>query len=164
VAKIALVLAAGDNNVIGLNNAMPAWDLKDDMARFRTITSSGPVVMGRKTYDSIGRPLPRRRNIVITRQAGLILPGCDVVTSLDAALALAKTENTAEIFIIGGAQIYQQALSQADTIYLTRVHTTPSGDAHFQFDPSQWRVDWREEHAKDERNDNAFTYLNLSRI
>ena len=160
---IALVVAAGENDVIGRSGTMPAWDLPDDMARFRKITSGRPVIMGRKTYDSMGRPLPQRRNIIITRQSDLSLAGCEVVLSLAEAIVAAQADGPGEIYVIGGGEIYQQALALAAKIYLTRVHARPAGDAFFKFNPKVWHEDWREEHLADERNDHAFTFINLSR-
>lgn len=160
---IALIVAAGENNVIGRSGTMPAWNLPDDMARFRKITSGRPVIMGRKTYDSIGRPLPKRRNIVISRQAALTIAGCDVVVSLEEAIVLAQEDGAGEIYVIGGGQIYEQALHLAARIYLTRVHASPDGDAFFEYNPKVWHEDWREQHPADARNDHAFTFINLSR-
>lgn len=161
--EIALIVAAGENDVIGRDGTMPAWDLPDDMARFRKITKGRPIIMGRKTYDSIGRPLPQRRNIVISRQEDLMIQGCDTATSLEAAIIAAREDGPGEIYVIGGGQIYKQALNFAAKIYLTRVHAEPEGDAFFSLDPEVWREDWREEHPADARNDHAFTFINLSR-
>jgi len=159
--KIALVVATAENGVIGNKNAL-LWRLPDDLKHFKAVTLGKPVIMGRKTYDSIGRPLPGRLNIVISRQAGLRIEGCTVVASLDAAFAAAG--NVAEIAVIGGGEIYRQALPRATVIYLTKVHASFDGDASF---PALAQDDWlettREPHAADERHAYAFTFLILQR-
>jgi dihydrofolate reductase len=160
---ISLVVAAAENDVIGRTGTMLPWNLPDDLAHFREITRGRPIIMGRKTYDSIGRPLPKRRNIVISRQAGLIIPGCEVVASLDEAIVAALEDGDGEIFVIGGGQIFEQALPHAARIYLTRVHAEVEGDAYFRYDPKVWQEESREHHPKDEHNDYAFTFINLSR-
>ena len=117
--KLSIVVAASDNDVIGVGNQLP-WRLPDDLKRFKALTLGKPVVMGRKTYASIGRPLPGRLNIVISRQAGLALEGVVTVRSIDEALAAAK--DAPEVMVIGGGEIYRQILSRVQTIHLTRAH------------------------------------------
>lgn len=133
---ISLIVAVAQNGVIGDRNAL-LWHIAEDLRNFKRITSGHPVVMGRKTYESLGRPLPNRTNVVVTRQA-LELPGCTVVHSLEEALRLFPAEE--ECFVIGGAQIYAQALPLADRLYLTRVEHPYEGDTRFpEWDPAQWR-------------------------
>ena len=125
---ISLIVAASTNGVIGNKGALP-WHLGDDLQRFKALTMGKPIVMGRLTWDSIGRALPGRQNIVISRRAGFVADGADVVTSPAAALSAADTAE--EVMIIGGAQIYQLFRQQASRIYLTKVHVELDGDAHF---------------------------------
>jgi dihydrofolate reductase len=146
---VSLIVAAAANGVIGCDNQMP-WHLPEDLAHFKRLTLGHPVVMGRKTYESIlaalGKPLPGRTNIVVTRQAGFAAPGCIVAASLDAALA-AAARAAEEIFVIGGAEIYRLALERADRVYLTRIDAAFDGDATFPaLDPAAWRETERENH------------------
>ena len=136
---ISHVVALSNNNVIGVNNSLP-WNLKTDLAHFKNYTSNKIIVMGRKTYESIGRPLPKRRNIVITRQQDLVIEGCDVVQSLQQALDLARTEDH-EPRIIGGATLYQQAFPLTTRLFLTEVQQTVEGDTFF---PEWNRNEWHE--------------------
>ncbi len=132
--RIALIWAMARNGVIGRDNKLP-WYLPEDLKYFKRVTTGKPVIMGRKTYDSIGRPLPNRTNIVVTRDASLTLPGVKVVTSLDDALDLARAESVIsdveEVIVMGGAEIYAQALPHADRLYVTLVHAEVEGDAVF---------------------------------
>lgn len=138
---LSIIVAVAENGVIGDKNTL-LWHISEDLKRFKAITSGHPVVMGRKTYDSLGRPLPNRHNVVITRQEGLQIAGCSVVHSLEESLRLLEGEE--EIFIIGGAQIYAEALAKAqrgDRLYLTRVHHPYEGDTRFpEWDDSSWRL------------------------
>lgn len=155
---LSLIVAADLNNVIGAGNKL-LWNLPDDMKHFRELTSGHPVIMGRKTYESIGRPLPKRRNIVISRQKDLAIDGCDVVDSLERAIELVKDDPTSEAFIIGGGEIYRQAMDRADRIYLTRVHGEFTGDTFFpEIDPKEWKEVEREEHTKDDSHEYAFEF------
>ncbi|TSC79246.1 MAG: dihydrofolate reductase [Candidatus Peregrinibacteria bacterium Gr01-1014_25] len=161
--RISLIVAASENDVIGKNGTLP-WHLPDDWKHFRDLTKGHPVIMGRKTYASIGRPLPERLNIVITRQSKLIIEGCTVVASLDDALRIARESGAQEAFVIGGGEIYRDAARLADVIYLTRVHTTTDGDVTFPtIDPDAWREVAREEHPADEKHAHAFTFLTYER-
>lgn len=136
--EIAIIVAVADNGVIGVDGALP-WHLPGDLRRFRERTLGHHVVMGRHTYVSIGRPLPGRHNVVLSRDPALRLPGCTVVGSLGAALEVARAGGDTEAFVIGGAALYREALPIADRIYLTRVHASPPGDTHFPaLDPTQW--------------------------
>lgn len=153
--RISLIAAASENNVIGNHGTIP-WNIPEDMKHFRTLTTGKPVIMGRKTYESIGHPLPKRPNIVITRQKRFTAEGCHVVASLDEALQIADCKNAEEVFVIGGGEIYREALEKADRIYLTRVHATIEGDAFFpEFHPEHWNV-VREERYE---GDPAYTFL-----
>lgn len=161
--KVALICAMADNRVIGKDNQTP-WHLPNDMKHFKEVTMDHPVIMGRKTYESIGRPLPGRRNIVITRQEDLKIEGCDVVHSLEEALELAKGDSPKEIDVIGGEQIYSLALPLADRIYLTIVHADIEGDAYFpEFSEEEWVGVEREEHPSDEDHPYAFTFVTYTR-
>lgn len=158
---ISLIVAASSNNVIGANGGLP-WHLSDDLKRFKAITMGKPIVMGRKTYESIGRPLPGRKNIIITRQADFSAAGCDVVSSVEAAMAAAG--NAEEIMVIGGAQIYDLFLPEAQRIYLTRVQVDVDGDAFFAaLDAELWTETAREELAAGGANQHNATFLIYSR-
>jgi dihydrofolate reductase len=165
---IALVVARARNGVIGRDGDLP-WRLKSDMAFFKATTMGKPVVMGRKTWDSLPRkPLPGRLNIVVTRQPGYVAEGADVFTDLGAALdrarAQAKADGVAEVCVIGGAQIYHESLPVADRLYLTEVDADPEGDAHFPDpDPSIWREISAERREAGEGDDHAWTIRVLER-
>ena len=144
---VSIIVAAATNNVIGVNGELP-WHLSADLKRFKAITMGKPIVMGRLTHESIGKALPGRLNIVISRQPGYRAAGCEVVDSPDAALAVAN--DAEEIMVIGGGRIYAEMLPLADRIYLTRVHANPDGDAFFpDLDPAEWRITEREDFAAD---------------
>jgi dihydrofolate reductase len=159
---ISLIVAASTNNVIGAQGELP-WRLSDDLKRFKALTMGKPIVMGRKTWESIGRPLPGRQNIVITRQEGYVAEGCDVVDSPEAAIEAAG--DAAEIMIIGGSHIYDAFLPRADRIYLTRVHAEVEGDAFLpELHAEEWRADSTENHAADDKNDYETEFVVLNRI
>lgn len=158
---ISLIVAADEKNCIGGQNKL-LWSLPDDLKRFRSLTEKHAIVMGRKTYESIGRPLPKRRNIVITRSDDWSAERVEVVHSLDEALELCEGEK--EVFLIGGGEIYSQAIGKADRIYLTRVHGTFEGDVFFPtIDLNQWKEVRKEAHGKDERHEYAFTFIDYER-
>src|SRR5262245_37247505 len=147
---VSFVVAVAENRVMGADNRLP-WHLPADLKRFKALTLGKPIVMGRKTYDSIGRALPGRTNIVVSRQPGLALEGCIVVSSLAAALAAAG--DAPEIMVIGGGALFHEALPLAQRIYLTRVHAAVAGDILFpQLDPAEWREVFSEPHAADEQH------------
>lgn len=159
--QTTIVVAVSANNAIGKDNQL-LWHLPADLKHFKNITSGHTIVMGRKTYDSIGKPLPNRRNIVITRQTGLQLAGIEVVNSLEEAMNLCKDKE--QVFIIGGAEIYRQALSICDKIELTRVHQEFEADAFFpELDNETWKEVWRKDHLPDEKNKFAYTFSTLER-
>ncbi|MBQ3208273.1 MAG: dihydrofolate reductase [Alistipes sp.] len=158
---ISIIVAVAKNGVIGDKNAL-LWHLREDMIHFRTTTSGHPVVMGRKTFDSIGRPLPKRTNVVITRDTNLTIEGCTVVHSLEEAVAL--FDPSEEVFIIGGAQIYRQAMPLADRIYLTVIDKPYEGDTSFpEIDYSVWRECNREDFARGEAFEHPFSFITLER-
>lgn len=160
--KISLIVAMADNRVIGNNNGLP-WHLPADLQHFKAITMGKPIVMGRKTRESIGRPLPGRTNIVVTRDRSYQAEGCVVVHSIDEAFAAAA--DAEEIMIIGGAEFYRQVLPRTGTIYLTQVHGSFEGDAFFPLlDAAEWEEIAREDHEPDERNPHAYSFVQLQRI
>jgi dihydrofolate reductase len=141
--KIVLVAAIGQNNVIGRDGQLP-WRLKSDLQHFRAVTINRPVVMGRKTYESIGKPLKDRTNIVLTKDLGLIVPGGVLATSLDAAMSMARQDATKrgvdEIMVIGGGDVFERMMPKADRLEITHVHASPEGDAFFPvIDAQLWR-------------------------
>lgn len=160
---LSLIAAVSDDNVIGKDGTLP-WRLPDDLRHFHDLTMGHPVIMGRKTYESIPekhQPLPGRTNIILTRH-GLEIPGCIVVRSMEEAIEQARS--SMEVFVIGGAKVYRQALPFAQRLYLTRVYAQVTGDAFFpdvRWD--EWREVSREEHAADVRHVYAFTFLTYER-
>ena len=159
---ISIIAALAENRVIGINNTLP-WRLPNDLKHFRRLTTGHAIILGRKNYESIGKPLPERTNIVITRNRDFHADGCLIAHSLDEALALAK--NDPEIFVIGGAEIYRAALARTNRLYLTRVHATIAGDTYFpEFDETEWREISRERHKRDERHAYAYSFVVLERI
>ncbi|VAX01321.1 Dihydrofolate reductase [hydrothermal vent metagenome] len=159
---ISIITAMDENRVIGLNNGLP-WKLPSDMKWFRHHTMGKAIVMGRKTFESFGaKPLPKRQNIIVSHNENYVADGCDVVTSIEAALSVVK--NTDEVMIIGGASFYAQTLELANRLYLTTVHTVVSGDAWFpEFDLNDWQVNFEERHEVDEKNPLAHTFRILER-
>jgi dihydrofolate reductase len=156
---ITLVLAMAENSVIGKDGAIP-WRIADDMKRFKALTLGKPVIMGRKTWDSLPRrPLIDRPNIVVTRQSGWSADGAIAASSFNEAMDKAK--DATEIMVIGGGEIYRAALAQADRIELTQVHRAFDGDAHFAFDKSGWREIAREDHTTPDGL--AYSYVTLIR-
>lgn len=143
--RIAIIAAMARHRVIGIRNTLP-WHLPEDLQHFKRLTMGHHIIMGRKTYESIGRPLPGRTTVIVTRDAGFAQAGCLVAASLEQALALC--EGDAEVFFVGGAQIYAQALTLADRLYLTEIDAEYEGDAWFPaFDRGQWRETARERHS-----------------
>jgi dihydrofolate reductase len=159
--RLSAVVAASDNDVIGRDNAMP-WHLPADLAYFKRVTMGKPMLMGRKTYESIGRPLPGRRNLVLSRR-GFAAPGVESVTTIDEALA--RVADAPELMVIGGAEVFRLAMPYLDHVHLTRVHAQVEGDILLpHFEAGQWREVRREDHPADERNPIAMTFLELERI
>jgi len=153
---INIIVAASLNNVIGKDNKL-LWRQSADLKRFKELTTGKTVVMGRKTYDSIGKPLPNRRNIVITRQQ-IEITGCKVVHSLEEALKL-----DSEIFILGGGEIYKKSIILADKIFLTRILTEIEGDTYFPQLGDEWIEESKEDFLKDEKNQFDYQFINYVR-
>ena len=159
----SLIVAMARNRVIGRNNALP-WHLPEDLARFRTVTMGHHMVMGRRTFDSIGRALPGRHNIVLTRHAGFRPADPEVTVVHDLEGALRAAGDVPEVMVIGGAEIYALSMPRAGRILLTRVHSRVDGDTIFaEPDPAQWRVVSREEFPTDSRHPLAMTFEELLR-
>lgn len=151
-----------ENRVIGKENQLP-WHLPADLKFFKATTLHHPILMGRKTYESIGRPLPQRTSIVITRQPGYQVEGAQVVHSLAEAIAAGRQVHP-DLFIIGGAEILREALPLIDTMYLTLIHATFEGDVFYpDFDPQAWQETWREDHRADEKNKYDYSFIKLER-
>ncbi|MFT4121778.1 dihydrofolate reductase [Bradyrhizobium sp.] len=164
--EIVFVVAIAENGVIGAGNAIP-WRLKSDMARFKALTIGKPVVMGRKTFESLRRPLPGRTNIVITRDANYRAAGAVVTTSSVDAAAVARGDalrrSVAEIAVIGGAEIYRQWLDRADRLEITEVHARPEGDTHFDIDRADWDEVERIRHPAGPDDGADFSYVTYRR-
>lgn len=155
---LSIIVAASENNVIGINNHLP-WHLPVDMKYFKDTTMGKPIVMGRKSFEELGRVLPGRPNIMITRQKDYNAEGLYIVPSLEAGIEKAKTFGTEEIFITGGGEIFKMALPIIDRLYLTRVHAEVTGDTYFpEFDPRGWKLVKNERHEKDEKHAYALTF------
>ncbi|MGB5260434.1 MAG: type 3 dihydrofolate reductase [Gammaproteobacteria bacterium] len=160
--KISIIVAMADNRVIGNDNRLP-WHLPADLKHFKATTLGKPIIMGRKTWESIGRPLPGRTNIVVTRDIHYPADGCVVVHSLDAALAAAAGHD--EVMVIGGAEFYRQVLPQASTLYLTLVHDEFEGDVFFPaLEGGEWCEVEREDFNADVNNPHAYSFLRLERV
>ena len=146
--RVSLIVAMAKNRVIGLNNTLP-WHLPADLKHFKELTMGHHIVMGRKTYESIGKPLPGRTSVVVTRNPVYSVPGAVVVNSLEAAISSCGDDE--EIFVIGGAELYRQAITLADRIYLTEIDANIDGDAYFpEFTHSEWDELAREKHSQQE--------------
>lgn len=158
--KTSLIAAISKNGVIGKNNQL-LWRVPDDMRRFKELTTGHPIIMGRKTYESIGKPLPNRANIIITRDKNYPAPGCIVTNSLDEAIEKATEFEGSEIFIIGGGEIYKEAIKLADKLYLTLIHEEKEGDTYFP-DYSEFKKEiYREEKETD--GGLKYTWLELEK-
>lgn len=165
---IALVWAMARNGVIGRDNKLP-WYLPGDLKYFKRVTTGKPAIMGRKTYDSIGRPLPNRTNIIVTRSSGFSADGVRVVGSLDEAYDIAKADaeinGVDEIIVMGGAEIYRQALPHADRLYVTQVHADVEGDTYFpEVDWSQYREIGREDYQAEGSNPYDYSFLVYEKV
>jgi len=159
--NVSIVVAISENYVIGNDNKL-LWHLPNDLKHFKEITTGHTIIMGRKTYESVGKPLPKRRNIIITRQ-NINIEGCEVVNSIEAALALCKGED--EVFIVGGAEIYRQAIKLTDRIYLTIVHKEYEGDSFFpEINKQVWKEVSREDHQSDEKNLLPYSFITLEKV
>jgi len=159
--KISLIVAMASNRAIGLNNQMP-WHLSADLKKFKKITMGSPILMGRKTYESIGRPLPGRTNIIISRNPSYSQPGCLVFNDTDKALESCR--DAEEIFVIGGSELYKSTLPVADTLYLTQIHREFPGDTFFPaIDAGQWVEVEREDIQDDPDVSFNYSFLKLER-
>ena len=160
--KISIIVAAAANNVIGRDGELP-WQLPEDLKRFKQLTIGKPVIMGRLTYESIGRPLPDRRNIVLSTCKGLNIDGCEVVDTPDAAIRLAG--GAEEVMVIGGGGVYAQMLPMADRIYMTRIDATVDGDTFFpELNDKEWQVVDRVDFPADESRQFGFSFVTLDRV
>ena len=162
--RIEIYVAVARNGVIGNEGEMP-WRLSTDLKRFKAITMGKPVVMGRKTWESIGKPLPGRRNIVVTRDRDYRADGADVAPSLTAALEMARSDPTVQVAVIGGGEIYRQAIEMADTLHVTHVEAEIAGDTRFPvIDPAIWKPVKRESVPAGERDTYATEYVIYERM
>jgi dihydrofolate reductase len=147
MSSLSIIVAMAKNRTIGINNTLP-WRIPDDLKHFRKLTMGHHMVMGRKTFESIGKPLPGRTTVVVTRDRNLKIDGCIVAHSLTEALAACASDP--EVFVVGGADIYAQALDLADTLYVTEIQQEVTGDARFpEFDRTQWRETSREKRSQE---------------
>lgn len=161
---VSIIVAASENNVIGINNQLP-WRLSTDLKYFKSTTLGKPIIMGRKTFESLGKPLPGRPNIVVTRQSDFNPEGAYIEPSITAAIEKAKTFEGTELFITGGSQIFEQAWPLVDRIYLTRVYAVLPGDAFFPvIHGSEWNLVSDERHEWDEKNEYPFSFQVWERI
>jgi dihydrofolate reductase len=158
---ISIIVAVAEGGVIGGGGDL-LWHISEDLRRFKQITSGHTVIMGRKTYDSIGRPLPKRRNIVITRNGEWSAEGCERAESLEQAVAMCAGEE--EVFIIGGGEIYRQSMALADKLYLTQVNKPYEGDTYFpEIRPEEWQEVSRESFERGEKFEHPFEFIDLVR-
>jgi dihydrofolate reductase len=168
--QVSIIVAVSENGVIGRNGELP-WRLSNDLRRFKEITMGHTVIMGRRTWESIGRPLPGRRMVVVSRQPGYRVESADVeiATGLDEAIALAAAKGEVEAFVIGGAELYRSALPTADRLYVTLVKAEVEGDTYFpvksldDFDWSSWVIVNQEPHEADAKNEYPYVYVTLQR-
>ena len=161
---VALIVAVAENGTIGHQGQMPWGRMPADLRHFKQLTLGHPVVMGRKTFDSIGKALPGRANIVVTRQLGWAAPGCETAASVLSALARAHELDPETVCVIGGGEIYREALPAVDVVYLTEIHHSFEGDASFPaLSPTEWREETRERHEADEQHAYAYSFVTLRR-
>ncbi len=159
---LSLIAAMSKNNVIGKDNKL-LWNMPEDMKHFKKLTTGNTVIMGRKTYESMGKPLPNRRNLIVTRQDGYYAEGCQIFHTLQEAIDDCIGEE--ESFIIGGAEIYLQSLPAADRLYLTRIDKEFEGDTRFpDFSLSEWRLTKYIRHHADEKNPYAYSFSEYERF
>jgi dihydrofolate reductase len=158
---LSIIVAADRNNVIGKDNAL-IWHLPNDLRYFKEKTTGHAIIMGRRTFESVGKPLPNRRNIIITRNPDFKADGCEVVTSLNEALQLVSPDD--ENFIVGGEDIYRQALPLADRVYLTRIDHAFEGDRHFPQLGAEWELTEQTQGIVDDRNAFAHTFQTFTRV
>jgi dihydrofolate reductase len=160
--RIAAITAMSENRVIGKNNQLP-WHLPADLRYFKKLTMGRPILLGRRTYESIGRPLPGRCNVVISRDPTFQAPGCVVAKSIETALSAVSYSD--EVYVIGGAQLYAEMLPRTQRLYITLVHQKMEGDTFFpEVDKYQWRQTSREDHPADEENIYPYSFIVLDRV
>jgi dihydrofolate reductase len=160
--RLEFVVAVARNGTIGRDNALP-WRLPADLQHFKRTTMGRPILMGRRTWESLGRPLPGRTNLVLTRAAGYVAEGATVVHTVDAALEAASGADA--LMVIGGAELYRELLPRAAVLHLTEVDADVEGDTRFpDWDRAAWRETWREEHAADERHAYPYAFVRLERV
>ncbi|MFS0863277.1 dihydrofolate reductase [Fredinandcohnia sp. 179-A 10B2 NHS] len=160
---ISLLLAMDKNQLIGKDNDLP-WRLPADLAYFKRVTMGHPIIMGRKTYDSIGRPLPGRENIIVTRDRNYQVEGCKVVHSIDEIVQLGS-ETKEELFVIGGSEIFKEILPYADRLYITEIDEVFEGDTYFPaFKKNEWNLISSEKGIKDEKNPYEYTFLVYEKV
>lgn len=158
---ISIIVAVAENQAIGFDNHL-LWHISEDLKRFKSLTLGHHVIMGRRTFASVGKPLPGRVNVIVSRQEGYSVEGCSVAKSLEEAIEMAKQDS--EVFIIGGGEIYQQALSIADRIYLTRVHASYPGDVFFpEIDFKEWDTESVTKGMPANTDGPGYTFVNLVR-
>ena len=161
--KLSLIVAVAENGVIGHNNQL-IWHLPNDLKQFKRLTTGHCIIMGRKTFDSIGKPLPNRTSLIISRNSDFQIEGCITVNSLENAISEAKKIENEETFIIGGAEIYRLALPIVDKIYLTEVHHAYEGDTFFpEIDKMVWKETHREDFEKDEKHSVNYSFVELQK-
>ena len=159
--RLSIVVAMDDNNLIGKGNGLP-WHLPADLTFFKKITTGHSILMGRKTYDSIGKTLLNRRNIVITRNTDVSIPGCEVVDSIEKALSITQDEE--EIMVIGGANLFEQLLPEVNKLYITRIEGEFEGETYFpHYDENDWLELSCESHQPDEINKHAYHFITFKR-
>ncbi len=161
MTSLSLIAAMDEDRLIGRDNKLP-WHLPADLAFFKRTTMGKAIVMGRKTFESIGKPLPGRRNIVITGNADFQAPGCEIADSIGAAMSLANDDD--EVMLIGGASLYQQTIERATKLYITRIHQSFEGDTWFpEFDLNDWKEVYREDFDADHSNRYAYSFIKYMR-
>jgi dihydrofolate reductase len=159
---VGIVVAVSENNVIGKDNQL-VWHLPADLKHFKNTTMGHPILMGRKTFESIGKPLPGRKSIVITRQEDYKAEGCLIAHTVQEAIEKAK-ELDDQVYIIGGAEVYKQALPYVDTIELTKIHHSFDGDTYFPaIKDEEWKIEAKEEHFPDDKNKYSYSFITLTR-
>jgi dihydrofolate reductase len=158
----SIIVAQSQNHVIGINNTLP-WHLPADLKRFKAITMGHHMIMGRKTYESIGKPLPGRTSIVITRNKDLKYEGCVMAYSLEEAFKIAQRNNETEAFVIGGADLIKQAIESCDKLYLTTIHQDFEGDTFLNELSSDWKVIEHTDHAPDEKNLYSYSFITFKK-
>jgi len=161
MTHLSLIVAMDENRLIGNDNQLP-WHLPADLAFFKRTTMGKPIIMGRKTFESIGKALPGRRNIVITRDPDFTASGCEIVNSIDAALHCCAADE--EVMLIGGASLYQQTIDQATRMYITRIHHRFEGDTWFpEFEHGDWKIENQEDFDADQSNAPAYSFVKFVR-